>query len=427
LNLLRFKQSEFGRSVLKLGVGTAVGQGLVLLASPIWSRLYAPPDFALLGLFLSFINTASVALALRYDFAIPMGSREGDGPRLLYLSLLLTMPLSLVFGFVLASLIEFDALGYGALPLLAVPMAVMVMVFIGIFMSLRYWFVGGGDFGQISRSIVLQGAGRGATPILLAPLHWGWLGLIAGEVVGRAFGIGRLAKPALPMLKTLHKHVGWLELRQTAANYKRFPLVFLPSALLDAVSAAVALPLFVTLYGLHPAGQFMLAQQVVNVPSAFISAALSDVYHQKLVATARSSAASIPPMLWRSAGLILAVALLVLLPACLIAPIATPWVFGAQWDQAGIMIAILAPSTAVSIVSGALSRAFVLSRVPQVKLVSDVVKLILPMGGLVLSWSLGATAVTSVIVYSIMYGVSYAVYFLVILYAVRPSRQEVLR
>jgi O-antigen/teichoic acid export membrane protein len=423
LILRRLQGSEFGRNVFKLGFGTAVGQGLVVLASPIWSRLYTPADFAMLGLFLSFISTASVVLALRYDFAIPLGNTGDEAPRLLALSLILTAPIAVLAGGGMIVLISTNTLGFGALPLVAVPVAVLVLLETGVFMALRYWHVGVGDFGPISRSLVLQGAGRASLPILLAWLKLGWLGLIAGEVLGRAFGIRRLAVPVLPLLRELRRRLTWRELRETAARYRRFPVVFLPSAMLDAIAAAAALPVFAFVHGLAAGGQFMLSQQVVNAPAALICAALADVYHQKLVSTARASQQAVVPLLWRSAGRVLAIASLALIPFCVLAPVAAVWIFGPQWRDAGLMIAILAPSTAISIASSALSRAFVLSRIPQVKLVADVLKLVLPVAGILVGSTFGSTPLASVIAYSIMYGVSYAIYFGVIVFAVRPSKQ----
>jgi len=423
LILLRLKNSEFGRNVFRLGFGTAVGQGLVLLASPIWSRLYAPADFAILGLFLSFINTASVALALRYDYAIPLADRNAEAPRLLALALILTAPMAVLGGGVMAAMIATNILGFGVLPLAAVPVAVLVLLEIGIFMSLRYWQVGIGDFGPISRSLVWQGAGRASLPILLAWLKLGWLGLIAGEVLGRAFGIRRLAVPVLPLLRELRVRLTWRELRETAGSFRQFPKVFLPSAVLDAIASAVALPVFVAVHGLASGGQFMLAQQIVNAPAALICAALADVYHQTLVSTARRSPQAVVPLLWRSVGRVLALSLLALLPLCVLAPRGAEWVFGSQWHEAGLMIAILAPSTAISIASSALSRAFVLSSIPQVKLLADLIKLVLPIAGILLGANYFGTPLGSAIGYSIMYGVSYALYFGVIVFAVRPSRQ----
>jgi O-antigen/teichoic acid export membrane protein len=423
LNLQRLQRSEFGRNVLKLGLGTAIGQGAVLIASPIWSRLYAPVDFAQLGLFVAFVSTATVVLSLRYDLAIPQGRRNDEAPHLLGLCLVVIAPISLLSGLSLAAMIATDLLGYGSLPMIAAPIAAAVLLVTGIFTAARYWHVGGGEFGLISRSLVQQGIGRALVPILLAPFKLGWIGLIAGEAVGRTLGVRRLLQPLMPLLRDLRRAASWRQLRQTAEGYRRFPLIFLPSAFLDAVASAVPLPVFITAHGLASGGQFMLALQVVAAPSALLCAALADVYHQRLVATARQSAQEVTGYLWRSAARLLGVSLLALLPLCVLAPLCADWVFGPRWHGVGTMIAMLAPSTAISIGASTLSRAFVLSRIPQVKLVADVIKLVLPISGILIGQLMFHSASASVMWYSIMYAVSYALYFVVIVYSVRPLNQ----
>ena len=312
MKLGRWQIGEFGRSVLKLGVGTAAGQGAVLLASPLWSRIYEPADFALLGLFLSFVSTVTVALALRYDLAIPLAMRSDDGARLLVLCLLLTVPLAVVGGAGMASMTSQDVLGFGALPMAAAPLAAFVLLVTGIFGALRYWHVGASHFGPISRSLVVQGVARATVPILLAPAHLGWFGLIAGEAVGRTLGIRRLIVSAMPTLRRMLQQWSWPQLWECARSYRRFPAIFLPSALLDAVAAGAALPVFLMFHSLTAAGHFMLAQQVVAAPAALLCAAMADVYHYKVTATARSEPAAVVPLLLRSAVRISAFALIAL-------------------------------------------------------------------------------------------------------------------
>lgn len=418
-----FRKSEFGRSVLKLGTGTAIGQGLVLLASPIWSRLYEPADLARLGLFLSFINTATVAVALRYDLAIPLGKKNDDALTLLLLSLVLIGPVAVLCGIFLAMLSANDLLGFGELPVEAAFIAAGLLMATGVFTALRYWHVGAGNFGQISRSLVLQGVGRAVVPILLAPLKLGWIGLIAGEVAGRTFGTRKLLNPVLPALQIARTLPLRPRIKECAWRYRRFPLIFLPSSVLDAVSAAVALPLFVMLHGLAIGGNFMLAQQVVAAPAALLCASLADVYHQRIVAVAREAPAAVVPMLLRSGGRLLALSMVVLLPVAAFAPFVAGWVFGPQWSESGLLVAVLAPSTAISIAASSLSRALVLTRIPQLKLIADVLKLVLPAAGMIVGYDIGETVTSSAIGFSIMFGVSYALYFLVILYAVRPAYQ----
>jgi hypothetical protein len=66
----RWSRSGFLGNVAVLAGGTALGQAINVLASPILTRLYRPEEVGLLGLYTAFIGIASVGAALRYETAI---------------------------------------------------------------------------------------------------------------------------------------------------------------------------------------------------------------------------------------------------------------------------------------------------------------------------------------------------------------------
>ncbi|MGH8308323.1 MAG: hypothetical protein ACRETX_00855, partial [Steroidobacteraceae bacterium] len=99
-------------------------------------------------------------------------------------------------------------------------------------------------------------------------------------------------------------------------------------------------------------------------------------------------------------------------------------IFGPEWDQAGQFVIGLAPAAAVTAAVSPLTRALVLSRIPQVKFVADTAKIILPIGGMLLGTGAGTTRpMDSVIGFSIMTIASYALYLGVVLYAVQSRHQ----
>ena len=59
-------------SVLLLLGGTAGSQFLLILASPLLTRLYEPDQFGVLALFVSLIGLLSVIASARYELAIPI-------------------------------------------------------------------------------------------------------------------------------------------------------------------------------------------------------------------------------------------------------------------------------------------------------------------------------------------------------------------
>src|SRR5271167_2859174 len=108
-------RSQALRQAFALGAGTAIGQGAVVIASPIWSRLYDPADFGRYGLVLSFLSTATVAVSLRYDMAIPLARDQDEAVRLTLLALICTIPVSIGAGAIFVLLTARGLLGFGAI------------------------------------------------------------------------------------------------------------------------------------------------------------------------------------------------------------------------------------------------------------------------------------------------------------------------
>jgi O-antigen/teichoic acid export membrane protein len=420
-NLIR---GEGFRNAFALGAGTAIGQAAVVLASPVWSRIYLPADFGRYGLIVSFLATASVAVSLRYEIAIPLARDQVEAVRLVLLSLLCTLPVSLAAGGVFLILTSQNLLGFGSIVSWSTFFVVISLVMTGAFSTIRYWHVRNGNFKEISVSLVAQGLGRSISPIVLSSLNWGWLGLFSGELVGRSLGIRNLSRSLMPLLRSVARQTSISEMRGVWRSYRQYPLVFLPSSILDAASAALPIPVFVGLYGISAGGELLLAQQIVLAPAGLICGSLGDVFHSKLVPGGGVASSDLPKLVCRTAAKLLLLAVVVYVPLACLAPFLSVPIFGASWARAGEFVAILSPATIVMIAVNPITRAMFVSRIPQIKLMADVVKLVLPMVGLIGGSKMrGASMATSIACYSLMLGVSYAIYFAIVLLSVRVSNQ----
>ncbi|MGB9859042.1 MAG: lipopolysaccharide biosynthesis protein, partial [Moorellaceae bacterium] len=91
-------KSSFTRNVAVLTGGTAAGQAMVVLASPILTRLYTPEDFGVLAVYSSVLSIVSVVASLRYELAIPLAEDDETAANLLLLSLTIGVGVSLLTG-----------------------------------------------------------------------------------------------------------------------------------------------------------------------------------------------------------------------------------------------------------------------------------------------------------------------------------------
>jgi lipopolysaccharide exporter len=416
-------KSQGLRQAFALGTGTAIGQGVVVIASPIWSRLYDPADFGRYGLILSFLSTATVAVNLRYDMAIPLARDQDEAVRLTLLALICTIPVSMAAGAIFVLLTARGVLGFGAIAPWSAVFVVLSLVLTGTFSALRYFHVRNSNFGGISAALIGQGFGRALTPIFLSPFKWGWVGLLTGELIGRSLGISGLAKTVLQLASSVAERTTKAKLRDLIRVYHRYPLVFLPSSILDAASAALPVPIIVGLFGVSSGGEFLLAQQIVLAPAALISGSLGDVFHARLVPGARRDPTDLPKLVWRTAFRLMILASVVYTPVACLAPFLSAPIFGAPWSRVGGLVAILSPATIIMVSVSPITRAMFQSKIPQIKLVADLIKLGLPALGLIGGFQLGGTLTKSIVCYSLMVSVSYAAYFAIVLVSIRVSNQ----
>ena len=185
---------RLGRAVAILVTGTALGQLIVLAASPLVTRLYTPADFGVLGVFSAFLGILGIAVTLRYELAIPLAEDDESVVNLLALSLAVALLLSLMialalwpWGEVITGWFNAEALR----PLLwLLPVGLLAMGCASVF---TYWAVRRQAFGHITRNQISRSVGQVATQISCGYLILGPFGLLAGKIVAELAGITTLA------------------------------------------------------------------------------------------------------------------------------------------------------------------------------------------------------------------------------------------
>ncbi len=362
----------------KLGGWTALAQLVVVAATPAVTRLYTPRDLGSFGLFASFIGFVGVATALRYDMAIITAADEDEADTLLMLSLGLSVGVAIIGGSAIALLIRLDLLSYGALPSWTSAGAAVALAATGIFTSARCWHVRRAGFGTIGRALVGQAAGRAVVPVALGLAHTGWLGLMLGEIAGRTVGVGQLLRTAWPAARRTIRPYRPAVYRAALRRNKRYPAIVLPSSLVDALAMALPLPIVSSLFGSDAAGRFFLVMQVAGWPANLAGASAGDVFHEGLSATARLEPLRVPSVLWTSARHLAGIGLVVYVPLALLSPFVFGAVFGPQWAQAGILVALLAPYLLALLIVSPLSRLLLVVNRQEWKLIVDVVRLAVP-------------------------------------------------
>jgi O-antigen/teichoic acid export membrane protein len=188
--------------------------------------------------------------------------------------------------------------------------------------------------------------------------------------------------------------------------------VVLPSSLIDALAAALPVPMIAWLFGAAEAGQFALVWRVAALPGSLIVASFGDVFHAHATAARTGGPPQVRGLLLGTMRMLALLSVFVYVPACLLAPWVFPWLFGEPWRPAGQMMLLLAPLWMSSLVVSPLSRLPMVLGRPSLKLVFDLSFLVLPLGAL---WFFAPRGLmTAVLAYGVAAAVAYALFGLLL-------------
>jgi lipopolysaccharide exporter len=344
---LRLRQAASRRSlgnVAVLGLGSAIGQGLVVLASPILTRFYDPHDFGLFGSFNAIVTTIIAASTLMFHQAIVIEEADRDSVTSTALCL------SVATSFALASTAG-ALLLYGWLTSIFGPGVAVSLCWLGpisilaaaLFVTLqsvcirRQWF----------KPLALYQVVRSALVVIFQLSLWiiwpNLYGLIIGQLLGQVLALLVLARvwPFLVEAVSATRHLG--AMRHIAVRYSHFAIYGAPQSVLNSLSGNVPTLLLTGFFGANETGLFWLAYRMLILPNQVLVESMRSVLFQRLNEV-HLSGESMQPMM-RKAALQLAmlcgpIALILLA----FGPALFAWVFGPNWARAGTDAQILAIS-----------------------------------------------------------------------------------
>lgn len=405
--------------VSRIALGSLVGQGLVLLSYPFLTRLYDTSEFGLLAVFSSLVTIISIVSSAALNRAIPIPPSDPEAADVAWAALVavtVTTVVVAVVGLVAAAPVA-ELLGVP--PLARYWWLVVLTVFVlGVYDVLSVWMVRGRSYGALGVRNALQGAGQTATQAGLGLLGIRPIGLLLGLGIGRLCGLGGLLSRGGLLRQPWPRRE---RLRRALSRYRRFPLLTLPSGLVNSGGLEIPLLLVSAYYGDARAGLLGLTVRVVGAPTTFLGDAVAQVFVGESSAALRVSAGTLESMLRRTVGRLLIIGAL---PTVLLVA-AAPWIFGVvfgpTWTEAGEYASILAlaylAQFAVNPISGTLQF---LERQGQ-SLAWGGIRLVLTVSSVLLCGALGAPVLVAITALSISHILGYALMYTLCLRAARAS------
>lgn len=328
------------RGVASIVSGSVAGQAVVILTYPLLTRLYDPGDFGLFTVFASVVSMIAVASTGALEVAVPLPVEDRDAAAVAWASLafvaatgLLTALVSIVAAVPLAGLLGVPQLA-GRWWLVA-----LTVLAFGTYLVLSEWMVRDRSYGALGRRNLLQGLGQVGTQLGLGLAGVRPVGLLLGLGVGRLVALGGLVSRRGLLRQPRPRAAALLA---AVRRYRRFPLVAMPSNLVNSAGLEVPLLLVAALYGDVRAGLLGLTVRVISGPFTIIGQAVNQVVAGESSAVIREPNGTLGRIVRTSVRrLLLAGAV----PAAVLLAIG-PWlfdlVFGPEWTEAGQYARLLA-------------------------------------------------------------------------------------
>ncbi len=415
--------SAFFRGALTITLGTGAGQVIVVASAPILTRLYAPSDFGVYAVATSILAVIISVICLRYEVAIPLPDSDTIAAHVLALCLLATFVVTAAAAVVLG-IAGSSILSSAGAAQLSPYSALLALGALGggVVAALTAWAVRTKSYSEIAANRLTQGGTLVAVQVGLGIVGAGAVGLLLGVVAGSIAGSSRLAWVAWRNHSASFRRVSRKGVRSAATRYRRFPLLSAPSALLNTFGLELPVLLVVGFFGAAVGGQYALAQRVIALPAILIGSAIAQVYFAEGAGRARERPDELRGLFLRTSRSLALTALVPFTLVALAAPFLFGPVFGADWSEAGIIVAILAPMSYLQFVANPTGATLDILERQDLHLVREVARICLLAGAVLAASALHLTTVGAICALSLAGCLTYALYFAISWRAIATHR-----
>lgn len=397
--------------MLVLSSGTAISQLILVLISPVLTRLYTPEAFGVYAVFLSITAIIGGNINLKYEQAIMLPDDADDAYKLSYLA----NYLNLIFSFLLLIII---AVFYKQIAcvlkvdhqtsywLYLVPFATYFIGFNTILVNLNNRFK---NYKSMSGSVIAKNGAMTLVQLLLGFFKL-FLnsGLIIGQLVAYVFGNRVLQLNVDFSFKQMFKHK-FSNFKAVMERYKDFPRYAFPAGIANAATLNISNLLILSVYSASNVGFFSLANRILGAPSVLISQSIAKVYYQKASEDVRriGNCRGIFNSTFKK---LFFLSLPIFIPTALLSDWAFPFIFGADWREAGVFASYLSLMFGLRFISSALSITINVTDHQKYGLYINLMLLLLNISVIVVSSILKCNMINFILIYSLAMSLAYLVF-----------------
>jgi O-antigen/teichoic acid export membrane protein len=363
--------------------GSSIAQGIILLGSPIITRIYSSTDYGKFALFSSIIAVLLLFSTARYDMAIYVPRKDNDAQLILRVVKLLSLAFMCVsflfltfWAIYLEEIIEYKKID---LIIYLIPVGVFLSaiqaVYIGYMLRNKF-------FSKVAFARILM-----AATFLMFSVSLGWFSLgIWGLLVSQLLAL-LLSTVFLHVMSRLPLwgRVGRSKLLVIAKKYIDYPRVDLPSAVIGLLGNQLPILLFGFFFGTEFLGYYALVDRVLIAPLGIIGGSVGSAY--RVNATKNFIEYGEFSKEFRKAFFfLLVVSAIIFFPIFIFGDELFFKIFGDEWETAGKIAQIVAPLYLVKFIASPLSMGLYVRNKMRVDMAGQLLLLLSSLLSILLGW-----------------------------------------
>jgi O-antigen/teichoic acid export membrane protein len=236
-------------------------------------------------------------------------------------------------------------------------------------------------------------------------------------------GIGTLGRTVLPKIWRSIHDLDFHKVRSLAQRYRKFPTFSLPAGFINELSLQAPTLLLSTIFGYEIVGLFSLSYSMLVLPISLISNSIAQVYFGEISELFRHKSDKILSLYLDTTKKLFMFGAPIILIGAVISPILFPLIFGSAWKEAGIFTLPLSILVISNFVVASTDR-LELYGYNHWELYWNISRTILVIAGFYLAFQFGFSPVATILLYSIIMTIMYAICYLLNIKAIKLILQK---
>lgn len=353
--LKELSQNKFLRNVSTLAFGTIISQAIVVLSSPLLTRIFTVEDFGVLQIFTSITVFFAVISTGRYELAIGLPKEDDDALRIIKLIIFIGFAISTLYFitiFILKFFFKYEdytrfLVGNNAY------VAPIYIFFIAIFSALSYWNQRKKKYKLITYSNAIQVISATFFSILFGffGFHDGMIWSLVIGIIVACFYI--LIKENLVLVIWNQKN----NLLALAKVYKSFPRYMIFSDLSLTASQQFIPLIFSVLYSNTIVGLYSLANRMLRLPNIVLTSSIANVFRNDAIDEIRNKG-NCEELYISTFKKLIFMSLPIYILVFIFSPKIFVLIFGVKWEMAGYFARVLSTMLLFEFVATPLNTIF---------------------------------------------------------------------